>query len=238
MKTRILVPILLMLILALSLTACGAPPQPAPPPVEEAAEPSAPMESVPPAEGQMIFVIDPDKSQASYAVEERFLEKALPKLGIKPGLVTTVGVTKLVEGEIRVNPNDLSQPPGGTVIRVDLRGLTSDQPKRDKWIKENGPNFNKYPYAIFKAKEIRNAPESYTEGKEINFQLIGDLTIREITKPAVFDVTAKMENDVLTGTATTQIKMSDFGIEPLVFAKTLTVADEVTVTVELVATRQ
>ncbi len=239
MKRVFLLPLLiLILILALLAAACGAPAQPTAPtsaPAEEPAQPSQPAASQPPAAGQIVFVIDPNQSQASYAVEERFLEKALPKLGIKPGLVTTVGVTKKVEGEIHVNPDDLTQPPTGTVIRVDLTGLTSDQPKRDQWIKENGPSFNKYPIATFEAKAIRNAPASYTEGEEVAFQLAGDLTIRNITRPVVFDVTAKMENGVLTGTAATQIKMSDFGIEPLSFAKTLTVADEVTITVDIIA---
>jgi len=220
-------------LLILLLAACGAAPQvePTPAPATPTSAPAPP----PAAAGQTIFIIDSEQSEASYAVEERFLEKALPKLGIQPGVVTTVGVTKKVEGEIRVNLDDLTQPPVGTVIRVDLSALTSDQPRRDKWIKENGPSFFKYPIAEFKATAIRNAPASYTEGQEIAFQLAGDLTIRDITHPVVFDVRAKLANGVLTGQATAQIKMSDYGIEPLNFANTLTVADEVTLTVDLVA---
>ncbi|HEY80344.1 MAG TPA: YceI family protein [Anaerolineae bacterium] len=229
--TRIRFPILFLPLLIALLAACGSPAPQAEPTLAPTQAPTLP----PATEGQRTFVVDSDQSQAAYAVEERFLEKALPKLGIQPGVVTTVGVSKQVEGEIRVNPDDLAQTPVDAVIRVDLSALTSDQPRRDKWIKENGPSFLTYPIAEFRATAIRNVPASYTEGQEIAFQLAGDLTIRDITHPVVFDVRAKLANGVLTGQATAQIKMSDYGIEPLNFANTLTVADEVTLTVDLVA---
>ncbi len=220
-------------LLLLLLAACGAPvPQATP------TQPPAAATAAPAAAGVTIFVIDPDQSQASYTVHEQFLENALSKLGIKPGKTTVTGVTRHVEGEIRIKPDDLTQPPTGTVIKVDLTGLKTDQSRRDKWIQEKGPTFQKYATATFQATEIRNAPTAYTEGEEITFQLAGDLTIRDVTNPVVFDVTAKVENGVLTGAATTQIKMSDFGIEPPDFAKTLTVGDDVTIEVKIVAKQQ
>jgi polyisoprenoid-binding protein YceI len=61
------------------------------------------------------------------------------------------------------------------------------------------------------------------------------LTVRDVTRPATFDVNARLAGDTLSGTATTQIKMSDFGIEPPNFANTLTVADEFRIEVQFVA---
>ncbi len=229
--------ILILPALLLLLAACGAPAQTSAP-VQPAATQAPAATAAPAAEGVAVFVIDPGQSQASYTVHEQFLEKALSKLGIQPGKVTVTGVTRQVDGEIRVNPDDLTQPPTGTIIKVNLTGLKTDQSRRDKWIQEKGPTFLKYPEATFEAGEIRNAPTSYQEGEEITFQLVGDLTIRDITRPAVFDVTAKIENGALTGKATTQIKMSDFGIDPPDFANTLTVGDDVTIEVEIVATQQ
>jgi len=68
--------------------------------------------------------------------------------------------------------------------------------------------------------------------------LIGDLTVREQTKPATFDVKAKLAGDTLTGVATTRLKMSDFGIDPPNFANTLTVADEFGIEVQFTAKEQ
>jgi hypothetical protein len=50
-----------------------------------------------------------------------------------------------------------------------------------------------------------------------------------------FDVKAKLAGDTLSGTAATQLKMSDFGIEPPNFANTLTVADDFGIEVQFVA---
>ena len=56
--------------------------------------------------------------------------------------------------------------------------------------------------------------------------MVGDLTVREVTQPIAFDVTARLVGDTLTGVATARAKMSDFGIDPPNFANTLTVADD------------
>jgi len=56
--------------------------------------------------------------------------------------------------------------------------------------------------------------------------LSGGLTIREITQPVTFDVTAKLQGDTITDVLTTRLLMSNFGIEPPSFANTLTVQDE------------
>ncbi len=229
-------PLLFLPLFVLWLAACGGAASQTQPAATSA--PATQAASAPAASGQTVFIIDPGPSRASYTVNEQFFEKALPKLGIKPGKKIVTGVTEQVEGEIHINLDDLTQPPTGTVIRVDLTGLKTDQSRRDKWIQEKGPTFLKYPTATFVAKEIRNAPASYQEGQEVSFQLAGDLTIRDITHPAVFDVKAKLENDTLTGEATTQIKMSDFGIEPPSFAQTLTVGDDVIIKAEIVAKKQ
>ena len=96
------------------------------------------------------------------------------------------------------------QPTGEvTEITVDLRTLTSDKNRRDQRIREQWLESNTYPYATFVSTELQGGPESYTEGEEVSFKLVGDMTIREQTRPVTWDVTAKLEGDTVTGTATT-----------------------------------
>jgi len=225
--------ILLVGLITLAACASTAPATPTP-----TSTPIAQVSSAPAAPGQTVFVVDSTQSKASYTVHEQFFERALSKLGIQPGKTIVTGTTKLVEGEIHVNLNDLSQPPTGTVIKVNLTGLKTDQSRRDKWIQEKGPNFLKYPIATFVAKSIRNAPAAYQEGQEMTFQLDGDLTIRDVTRPATFDATVKIANGVLTGTAKTRVQMTDFGIDPPNFAQTLSVGNDVLITVHIVARRK
>jgi polyisoprenoid-binding protein YceI len=188
--------------------------------------------------GLRTYVIVPEESSASYIAEEEFFGLALGKYGIPEGLVDTVGKTSAIEGQFELDWDDLSSALGENNFRVDLSTLESNQRLRDNWIRENGPEFGTYPEAIFVAESLEGAPTSYTLGEEVNFQMVGQLTIRETTQPATFDVTAKLENGTVTGTASAALKMTDFGITPPDFANTLTVADDFRVEITFIAREQ
>jgi polyisoprenoid-binding protein YceI len=65
--------------------------------------------------------------------------------------------------------------------------------------------------------------------------MAGDLTIREITKPVVFDVKAILNGSTVTATATTAFLMSEFGVDPPAMGNLFTVGDNTVVTITLVA---
>lgn len=188
--------------------------------------------------GQRTFVIVPEESRASYLVDEEFFAGALEKLGIAAGERDVVGSTQVIEGQLQLNLDDLSAALGENSFQVSLNTLTTDQADRDQWIRENGPRFDDFPLATFRATAIEGAPATYSEGDEVSFRLAGDLTVREVTLPATFDVTASLVGDTLKGVAMTRLRMSDFGIEPPNFANTLTVADEFGIEVAFVAREQ
>jgi polyisoprenoid-binding protein YceI len=185
--------------------------------------------------GLRTFVIVPEQSKATYLIDEEFLGGALAKLGIDAGKVDVVGATQAIEGQLQLNLDNLAAALGENNFTVQLNTLTTDQERRDKWIRENGPRFDQYPVASFQATAIEGAPSNYSDGAEVSFKLVGELNIREIAKPVAFDVTAKLTGDTLTGMASTRLKMSDFGIEPPNFANTLTVADEFGIEVQFTA---
>lgn len=244
----------LWLVIWLLAAACGGGPAPTavPAPVDEPIATPAPAEEPAPTptpisetggagqdlSGQRTYVIVPEESRASYLVDEEFFDGALAKLGIQAGLADVVGSTQEIEGQLQLNLDDLSSPLGTNRFSVNLASLTTDQSRRDGWIRENGPQFNRYPLAEFTATGIEDAPRTYTQGDEVQFKLPGDLTIREVTQPVTFDVTAKLEGDTITGVATAQLLLTDFGIEPPNFANTLKVENEFGVRVEFTAREQ
>jgi polyisoprenoid-binding protein YceI len=237
----------LALLAALVLAACGGT-QEAPATATAAATaaateaaPASATEAAPeaaaagPISGQRTFVIVPEQSKASYIVDESFFGGALAKYGIAAGNNKTTGGTQQITGQLQLNLDDLSAALGDNSFTVQLNTLASDQDRRDQWIRDNGPTFNQFPDATFVAKSIEGAPSAYDNGQEVGFKLSGDLTVRNITKPVTFDVNAKLAGDTLSGTATTSVKLTDFGIEPPNFANTLTVEDEFTIQVDFVA---
>jgi polyisoprenoid-binding protein YceI len=208
-------------------------------PATEATDDSAASDSTLPT-GLRTYVIVPEESTASYIADEEFFGLALGKYGIPEGLVDTVGTTNAIEGQFQLNWDDLNAPLGENTFTVDLSTLKSNQSLRDEWIRDNeaGPQFGTHPDATFVAESLEGAPDSYTPGEEVSFQMVGQMTVREVTKPATFDVTAKLEDGTITGTATTALKLTDFEITPPDFANTLTVADDFQVEVKFTAREQ
>lgn len=219
------------------LVGCAQPSAPltATPPGQaaEAAEPTAPSPQT--GDDFRTFVVVPEESRAAYIVDEEFFSAALNKLGIPPGKVKVTGSTQSIEGYIQLNLNNLAAPLGENQFTVRINTLTTDRADRDRWIREKGPRLNDYPLATFVATAITDAPTTYSEGQEVTFKLVGDLTIRDVTKPVTFEVTASLSGNTLRGIAKTRLRMSDFGIEPPSFANTLTVADEFELEIQITA---
>lgn len=182
--------------------------------------------AAPAVAGDRTFQIVPDQSEASYEVTEKFMNRDLPNQAI--------GKTHAIQGTLVVN---LSGKPTASIpkMTVDLSTLTSDESRRDNMIRRNWLQSSHYPMATFVSTGIQNAPDRYTEGQEISFKLPGNLTIHDTTKPVTFNVKAKLSGDTVTGTATTQLLMKDFGFDPPSIAGMLTVTDGVTVTVNFTA---
>ena len=63
----------------------------------------------------------------------------------------------------------------------------------------------------------------------------GDLTVRDVTVPVTFEVTATYAGDILQGTAVLPVNLTDFGITPPSFADTLTVADPFRIEIQFAA---
>jgi polyisoprenoid-binding protein YceI len=139
------------------------------------------------------------------------------------------GVTPQVSGDILVDRQSPQNSTLGT-ITVDISQFTSDSPRRDGALRERFLESARYPLATFVPTQISGLPATYQEGEQISFQVSGDLTIRETTWPATFDVTMQIGGDTLSGEAKSTILMSDFGIGPISIAGILKTEDEINLT--------
>lgn len=241
-------PTILLILIGLfvwSIAACGGTADPVPTSTPQALEeagdaPLAPGETVTLGDGPNethTFVVVTAESEARYVVNEEFFADALRKYGIEPGRVVVTGVTPGVSGELQLN---FGQPDllEGATFTVDMNRLRTDQSSRDEWLQDNAIETNRFPQAVFVATAVSGLPDSYTAGEEISFQLEGDLTIREMTNPVTFEVTAVLDGSTIRGTAVRQMQMTDFGITPPDFANTLTVANDFRIEIELTAVKQ
>lgn len=185
--------------------------------------------------GEHTYVIVPAESTASYIVHEEFFSGALEKLGIEIGKQDIVGTTNGIEGQLTLNLDDLSAALGENRITVNLPLLATEESDRDEWLRKNGLESTKFPFAEFVANAIEGAPAAYEDGDEVNFQLVGTLTVRDVAQPTTFDVTARLVGNTIQGVASADLLMSSFGIDPPNFANTLTVQDDFTIKVDFTA---
>jgi len=172
----------------------------------QAAQPTAPAAATGTA---MLYRIDAAQSEAGYEVGETFFQDNR--------FATAIGRTSAIAGDVLV---DFAQPANsqlGTLV-IDISQLTSDETRRDNYIRNNGLESSTYPQATFKPTRIEGLPASAKPGDQLTFKVTGDLTVKETTKPVTFDVTLKTDGDKLTGAATTEILMSEFGVGPIQLA--------------------
>jgi polyisoprenoid-binding protein YceI len=152
--------------------------------------------------GSLRFQIVPEQSEVRFTISE--VLRGQPN--------TVVGKSNQVAGEIAVDSNDLSTAKVGA-IRIDVRTLQTDNAMRNRAIRNFILNTNTYEYVTFTPTQIRGLSGKAELGKTLTFQIAGDLTIRDVTKPVVFDVTAHADTPTqLSGTASTAISRADYSL--------------------------
>jgi polyisoprenoid-binding protein YceI len=139
-----------------------------------------------------------------------------------------------VAGEIQV---DLANPQNSQVgtLTADISLFTSDSSRRDQAIRDRFLESRRFPTVTFTPTEILGLPETYTPGEEIQFTVVGDATIRDVTLPVTFEATARATPEELRGTAETTFLMSEFGFGPILMAGILGTEDEVKIRVSFLA---
>jgi len=174
-----------------------------------------------------VFKIVPGESRVTYEVGETFINQ-------NNRFAVAVGVTTEVRGEVYAN---LSNPPESRigVIQVDISQFRSDSSRRDGVIRNQWLESARYPIARFEPLRIEGLPEAYSEATPYAFRVIGNLTVKDVTREVAFDITAQLSGETLTGKATTTILMSDFGVGPISILGVLNTEDEVKLTFDFVA---
>ena len=233
-----LLPVLLALLMVAVLTACQAgTSQPAEESAaaEEAAPTEAPAETEAEtepaaADGLQTFTIASDGTEARFLINEVLFGQDK----------TVVGVTSDVSGEIRLDPENPSASEIGP-IAINARDFTTDADRRNgairRFILQSDRDENQY--IVFTPAAIEGMPDAVAVGEPFSFQVTGDLTIRDVTRPETFDVTVTPNSESeLSGLATTTVLYPDYGLTIPEVPSVSGVEDEVRLEFEFTATAQ
>jgi polyisoprenoid-binding protein YceI len=117
-----------------------------------------------------------------------------------------------VIGTVDVNPADAALAKIAP-IRIDAGSFVTDDELRDSSVRAFILQADRYPEIVFTPTSIAGLPPAAEVGDELAFVVTGDLTIRDTTRPVVFEVTLEVQSpDRLLGRAEAAILRSDFGL--------------------------
>ena len=212
----------------------------APPPAVKPTEaPSSPIATWAPttaasanagASGDTIrFVLAPDKSEARFRVREQLANANLPN--------DAIGRTRDFTGTLVIKP-DGSIVSSDSKFVVNMGTLTSDQSMRDNFLRGNVLQTNQYPSAVFVPTQVSGLPSPLPQAGSVTFKLTGDLTVRNVTKPVTWDVTAQVQGNQVTGQAATAFKFEDFALTQPHVARVLSIEDNIKLELDVTLQRQ
>ncbi|MDI6695023.1 MAG: YceI family protein [Anaerolineales bacterium] len=162
-----------------------------------------PAQAADPTAGEVvIYQINQDGSEAHFNIFEEL--RGAPK--------DVIGTTNQIAGQVAVNLNDLSTAQVGEIL-INARALTTDDSRRNQAIRNRILFTDQYEFIRFQPTQISGLSGSAAPGQTFTFQISGDLTIKDVTHPIVFDVTAQVESDErISGLAKATISRADFNL--------------------------
>ena len=161
------------------------------------------------------YVVAPIGNEARYKVKEQLANI---------GLNDVVGKTSDVTGRIVVDNGKVVKDSSKIVVNVQT--LTTDQKRRDNYLKGKSLESNKFPQVTL----VPVSFDGFTDlpaGEDRSFLLTADLTVRDQTRPTTWKVIAHRQGNDIVGTATTQFTFKDFAMDQPRVPIVLSVADTI-----------
>ena len=143
-----------------------------------------------------VFTIDPNHTRVSFIARHLMVSK------VRGGFTGTKGAITIAEDPLE----------SSVEIEIDAASIDTGVVDRDNHLRS--PDFlhvEKWPTVTFRSTEV-------LEFKGNEFRLLGDLTIRDVTRPVELDVefeghiVSPYGKEVIGFSATTEINREDFGI--------------------------
>ena len=168
--------------------------------------------------GPVHLVTAPTNNEARYFVREQLAHINFPS--------DAVGVTDSVTGSLALD-NKGQVVPADSKFVVDIRDLKSDRSMRDGFIQRRTLESDKYPTVTLVPDQIQGLPNPLPDSGRVSFTLLGNLTVRGVTKPTSWTVEAYLRHGEVRGTASTGFTFDDFQIEKPKVGSVLSVADSI-----------
>ncbi len=168
--------------------------------------------AVVPTEATDPLIRDPAFSFAGYRVVEELVG------GLGESVV--VGRTTDVTGSIKLTETALV----AASVEVEMTTVRTDDSHRDSHMRKSLET-KEFPLAVFTLVEPVVLPSGTFEGETFTGKALGDLTVKGVTRPAVFDLQATLIDETIVAVGTSEIVFSDYGVSVPTSANVISVED-------------
>lgn len=178
---------------------------------------------------RVLFRINSEESEVRFNIDEE----------LRGNPITVVGTTNQVAGDVVVDFSNPSASQMGT-IRINVRTLRTDNTFRNDAIRGRilESSRDEYEFSEFVPTEVLGLPETVTVGDTVEFQIVGNLTIRDVTRTVTFETSVEVVSESrLNGYASTTVLYPDFNLTIPEAPGVANIADEVILEIEFVADR-
>ena len=164
------------------------------------------------------LIVAPDGNEARYRVREQLVGVDFPN--------DAVGATREITGRIVLDA-------GGKIVKdqskitVNVASLKSDRDRRDGFLRRSSLGTDSFPIVTLVPTEVRGLPSPIPASGPVSFDMAGDLTVRGVTRPTTWHVTATAANGSYSGNASTKFTFSDFQMTQPKIRILLSVADTI-----------
>ena len=175
--------------------------------------------AVAPAQGAAArFVVAATGNEARYRVQEKLVGVDIPNY-------EAIGKTSAVTGAIVFDAAGRLLP-AQSKITIDVTKLASDKDRRDGFVQRRLLETEKHPTVVLAPTAIRGLTGPLPTTGSKTFQMVANLTIKGVTKPTTWNVTAQFQGGRVTGTAVSDLTFSEFNLEKPSVPVVLSLADQ------------
>ncbi len=160
----------------------------------------------------------PTGNEVRYRVREQLVGLDLPNDAIGRTNAVTGGISLDESGKVIAAESEFV---------IEVGGLTSDKERRDGFLRRRTLAADSNPTVVLRPTELRGLTLPLPTAGTKTFDLIGNLTIRGVTRPTTWRVDATFAGDTVSGTTATAFTFADFQLEQPKVRVVLSVADTI-----------
>jgi len=181
-----------------------------------------------PQSGAVRFVVAPTGNEVRYRVREQLAGFDLPN--------DAVGKSANISGGIALDANGHVLPDASRFV-IDASTFVSDRDRRDGYVRGRLLVAEQHPTIVFAPTQVRGLTIPSDSGTS-SFDVLGNLTVRGVTRPTTWRATARFHDGRVSGTASTRFAFAEFDMEKPRVRSVLSVADTIGLEYDFTLVRQ